>query len=102
MAIEREHVSVVSKSLRGLLCSKGDQEGQGASLGITGGSQSETCPVSTLEAWLQFKALYLYRRYWILSVRLSVPPNQPAAFVNCRAYISGEVNVCEQTSVLQL
>lgn len=54
VAIEREHVSVTAEGLRLLLPrSKGDQDGQGASLGITRGTRVETCPVRALEAWLQ-------------------------------------------------
>ena len=54
MAIAREHVSFTPEGLRLLLPrSKGDQEGQGASIGIARGSRPETCPVRALEAWLQ-------------------------------------------------
>ncbi|MDO9714146.1 site-specific integrase [Paracraurococcus lichenis] len=43
-----------AEGLRRLLPrSKGDQEGQGASLGIVRGTKPETCPVRALEAWLQ-------------------------------------------------
>ncbi|MDO9713836.1 site-specific integrase [Paracraurococcus lichenis] len=54
VAIDREHLSFTAEGLRlRLLRSKGDQEGQGASLSIARGSRPETCPVRAREAWLQ-------------------------------------------------
>jgi hypothetical protein len=45
VAIAREDLSFTAEDLQLLLPrSKGDQEGQGASLGIARGSSPETCP----------------------------------------------------------
>ncbi|TDH58036.1 integrase [Dankookia rubra] len=54
VAIAREHLTFTGEGLRLLLPrSKGDHDGQGASLGIARGTKPDTCPVRALEAWLQ-------------------------------------------------
>jgi integrase len=53
VGVEREHVRIEAQGLRLLIPrAKGDQEGQGVTLGIARGMHRETCPVRALEAWL--------------------------------------------------
>jgi integrase len=54
VAIAREHVSFTPEGLRLLIPrSKTDTAGQGAEIGIPRGTKPDTCPVRTLEAWLE-------------------------------------------------
>jgi integrase len=54
VAVEREHVTFTADGMRLLIPrAKGDQEGEGARLGIPRGANAETCPVRALEAWLR-------------------------------------------------
>ena len=54
VSIERAHVTFSPEGIRLLIPrSKGDQTGQGESLGIARGATAETCPVRALEAWLE-------------------------------------------------
>lgn len=53
VAIRREHLAIMPAGLRLLIPrAKGDQEGQGATIGIARGAHPDTCPVGALEAWL--------------------------------------------------
>lgn len=53
VGIQREHIQFEADGLRLLIPrAKGDQEGEGARLGIARGQHRETCPVRALEAWL--------------------------------------------------
>lgn len=53
VGIAREHIRIEAQGMRLLIPrAKGDQEGQGATIGIARGLHRETCPVRALEAWL--------------------------------------------------
>jgi integrase len=53
VAVEREHIRLTDVGLWLLLpSSKTDAEGKGFEFGIARGKRRETCPVRTLEAWL--------------------------------------------------
>jgi len=52
-AVEREHLTFVHEGVRLLIPrAKGDQEGEGAEIGIPKCDRKETCPTRALEAWL--------------------------------------------------
>lgn len=54
VALDHEDVRFTADGLvLRIRSSKGDQEGQGADVGITRGSRPGTCPVRALEAWLR-------------------------------------------------
>jgi integrase len=53
VAVHLEHIQFEASGLRLTIPrAKTDQEGQGATLGISRGEHRETCPVRALEAWL--------------------------------------------------
>lgn len=53
-AVEREHVAFAADGLRLMVPrAKGDQEGQGAGIGVPRGKHAATCPVRALEEWLE-------------------------------------------------
>jgi len=53
VAVEREHLRFTIEGLRLLIPrSKGDQEGQGAEIGIPRGARRASCPVRAMEDWL--------------------------------------------------
>jgi integrase len=53
VGVDREHLRFTAEGLRLLLpASKTDPEGKGAELGIGRGRRRETCPVRTLEDWI--------------------------------------------------
>ena len=57
VGIDLEHLRFTASGLRlRLPRSKGDQEGEGVELGIPRGKRNETCPVRTLETWLEQSA----------------------------------------------
>ncbi len=57
VGVDHEHLRFTETGLRLLLpASKTDQEGKGVELGISRGKRRETCPVRTLEAWLEASA----------------------------------------------
>ena len=54
VAIEREHLTFAADGLRLLIPrSKGDQEGEGAEIGVPRGLKPDTCPVRAVEEWLR-------------------------------------------------
>ena len=54
MAIQCEHLTSRPDGLRLVLPhSKGDQDVEGAQIGIPRGANAETCPVRAMEAWLR-------------------------------------------------
>lgn len=54
VAVDREHVVLEGGGLRLLLPrAKGDQEGEGAWIGVPRGARRDTCPVRALEAWME-------------------------------------------------
>ena len=53
VGVWREHIQITADGMRLTIPrAKGDQEGQGATIGISLGRHHETCPVRALEAWL--------------------------------------------------
>jgi integrase len=53
VGIAREDIQIEAQGIRLLIPrAKGDQEGEGARLGIARGQHRDTCPVRALEAWL--------------------------------------------------
>ena len=57
-AVEVEHLTWKSRSIELLLArSKTDQEGEGVRIGIPRGKNEETCPVRSLQVWLQMAGI---------------------------------------------
>ncbi len=54
VALDHEDVRFTKDGLVLRICSsKGDQEGEGADVGVARGSRPGTCPVRAVEAWLR-------------------------------------------------
>ena len=97
VSVQREHIHIGADGIRLTIPrAKGDQEGQGASLGIARGRNRETCPVRALEAWLdlsdcKFGPVFRKVTMWGAVEHQALHPDAVRQILRRRAALAGLV-----------